>query len=190
MDIKNTFCVYTTIIEMLKDRNYNINKINTFDEFSVMYEENNFNIIDEDKKIYVNFHNDVKSFSKKDLENIVSHIKEKYGNINIIIVIKTKPNIIIDKEILNDVYKNVELFLFKNLTFNITRHVDMPTHIPLSAEEISEVLDKYKTNKNQFPKMLESDPVARYYGIKSGGMFKIIRKSQSSGEYITYRYVK
>jgi len=191
MDAKNTFSVYKTVIEMFKDRGYSISRNIGLDEFITMYDENNYDIVDDEEKIMAAFFSENKTISKKDLENIVLDAKEDYGNdIKIVIIMKNKPNINIEKELMNDVYKNIELFLFKNLTFNITRHVDMPQHIPLSPKEIAEVVEKYKTNKNQFPKMLTTDPIARYYGVSAGGMFKIIRKSQSSGEYISYRYVK
>ena len=56
--------------------------------------------------------------------------------------------------------------------------------------EIKEIVDKYDTKITKFPKMLSTDPIARYYGVRPGGMFKIIRQSASSGEYISYRSVR
>ena len=52
------------------------------------------------------------------------------------------------------------------------------------------VLEHYKIITAQMPKMLVKDPVSRYYGLKRGTIVKIIRTSPSSGEYITYRYVR
>jgi len=192
MDIKNTFHVYKTLTEMLSDRGYSISKDIDYEEFIIMYDENNYNITDDDDKIHVAFYKDTKTFVKKDLETMVYNIKKAFENpdINIIIILKDKPNAIIIKELMNDLYKNVEIFLFKNLTFNITKHDDMPKCIPLSESEINEISEKYNTKLSKFPKMLSTDPIARYYGIKSGGMFKIIRTSPSSGKYITYRHVR
>lgn len=192
MDIKNTFHVYQTLVEMLTDRGYDVSKHIDYDEFIIMYEENNYNITDNDNKVHVTFFKDVKTFSKKDLTDIVQNIKAEFDNenINIIIILRDKYNITIEKELAKELYKNVEIFLFKNLTFNITRHQDIPKHIPLTEEEAKEVLTKYKITKSQMPKMLATDPMARYYGVKSGGIFKIIRPSTSAGEYITYRYVR
>jgi DNA-directed RNA polymerase I, II, and III subunit RPABC1 len=45
-------------------------------------------------------------------------------------------------------------------------------------------------NKNHLPKILVRDPISRYYGAKSGDIFKVIRPSSASGEYITFRLVK
>ena len=192
MDIKNTFHVYQTIVEMLTDRGYSVSKNIDYDEFIIMYEENNYDITDNDNKIHVTFFKDTKTFSKKDLTEIVQNIKNEFDNenIKIIIILREKYNVTIEKELANELYRNVEIFLFKNLTFNITRHQDVPKHIPLNDVEIKEVIEKYKVRKNQIPKILSTDPMARYYGIKPGGMFKIIRPSTSAGEYVTYRYVR
>jgi DNA-directed RNA polymerase I, II, and III subunit RPABC1 len=191
MDINNTYKVYKTIIEMLIDRGYKVSRKIEYDEFFIMYEESNYDIIDDEGKIYVEFFKDTKSFGKKDLENIVQNLKDKYGEeIKIIIILKEKINVTIEKELVNPLYKNVEIFLFKNLIFNITKHNEVPKHIPMSKDEIKELLDKYRLSKTQIPKILSSDPMVKYYGLKPGDMFKIIRSSLSAGEYITYRYVR
>ena len=78
----------------------------------------------------------------------------------------------------------------KNMIFNITHHEFVPKHIILSKEEENEVLDKYSTNINKLPKIFKSDPVARYYGMKSNQICKIIRNSPEVGDYIYYRLVK
>jgi len=192
MDIKNTFRVYKTLTEMLTDRGYSISKDVDYDEFIIMYEENNYDITDNDNKIHIAFYKDTKTFGKKDLESMVQNIKDSFNdqNIKIIIILKDKPNVTIEKELTNDLYQNVEIFLFKNLLINIIRHNDMPIFILLSNEEEKEIIERYKTTKNKFPKIFTNDPVVKYYGCKPGNVLKIIRSSQSSGEYITYRVVR
>ena len=76
------------------------------------------------------------------------------------------------------------------MTFNITKHVFVPKHVILTMEEENEVLDKYQATKNKFPKMSIQDPVAKYYGMKSDQMVKILRNDSEVGLSISYRIVK
>lgn len=192
MDIKETYKVYNTILEMLHDRGYKIDKIRdvSYDEFMIMYEENNYDILDDEKKINVVFFKETKTFAKKDLESITQHSKLEYGeDIKIIIILKEKTKLI-SKELSNDLYKNVQLFLFKDLIFNKTKHSIVPKHILLSDDEAKSILNKYACTKNQLPKILSTDPIAQYYDMKPGNIVKIIRQSTASGDYISYRLVR
>jgi DNA-directed RNA polymerase I, II, and III subunit RPABC1 len=193
MEIATIYKVRKTLIELLTDRGYNMNPIDNvvLEDFTVMYEENNYDVVDVDKKIVGFFFKESKTFGKKDLDNVIDTILTTYDeDIHIIIVLKDKYNITIEKELANDIYKNVEIFLFKELYINITKHTLVPKHIPLSQEEITNVLKKYNLTKSQLPKISTKDPLTHYYGLKSGDMFKIIRSSSSSGQYITYRVVR
>ena len=51
------------------------------------------------------------------------------------------------------------------------------------------MLLKYNATKKQIPKILITDPVARYYGMRLGDMCKIIRKNKYIGSIISYRIV-
>ena len=195
---KNLYKVRQTLIEMITDRGYNIpeSEMISFEEFVIKYNNRNLDIYINDefknKKIYVYFHNDLKNFSKADLKNIMQKVSNQYEDedINLILILKDKENSAISKELTKEIYKNVEIFLRKNMMFNITKHEYVPKHIILTKEEEDELLEKYNTTKGKLPKISKSDPIAKYYGMKSDQICKIIRKSPEVGEYPYYRLVR
>ena len=81
----------------------------------------------------------------------------------------------------------IEIFTLTELTVNITEHELVPKHILLSLKEKEDLLKRYRIKDSQLPKILISDPVARYLGLKRGDVVKIERKSETAGKYITYR---
>lgn len=189
-DNKNLYKVRQTILEMIADRGYNIPESEniTIEEFIIKYNNRNIDININDK-FYVYFHNDTKSFSKKDLLSIMNkHIDN--NNINIIILLRDKENSAITKELSKEMYKNVEIFLKKNMIFNPTKHVMVPKHIILTKEEEVELLLRYNTTKGKLPKMSKMDPIAKYYGMKNDQICKIIRKSPEVGETSYYRLIR
>ena len=106
------------------------------------------------------------------------------------------------KEINNEL--QIEVFTLGDLVVNITEHElpyfrnqnyiyfymkkeIVPKHLLLSPEDKELLLKRYKIKEHQLPKILLSDPVARYLGLKRGDVVKIIRVSETAGKYITYR---
>ena len=197
-DKKILYKVRQTILEMINDRGYSVPEIEKilFEEFIIKYNNKNLDIyindIENNKKIYVYFHNEVKNYSKNDLKNIMQKLINEYqdSNINLILILREKENSAISKELTKDSYKNVEIFLKKNMIFNITKNEYVPKHILLNIEEEKELLDKYNTTKGKLPKISKTDPIAKYYGMKSDQICKIIRKSPEVGEYLYYRLVR
>jgi DNA-directed RNA polymerase I, II, and III subunit RPABC1 len=49
------------------------------------------------------------------------------------------------------------------------------------------VLRKYRAKEQQLPKILVTDPMAKYLGARKGNLVKIIRDSTTAGEYVVYR---
>jgi DNA-directed RNA polymerase I, II, and III subunit RPABC1 len=197
-DKKNLYKVRETILEMINDRGYLVHESEniTFEEFVLKYNNKNIDIFINDevknKKIYIHFHNDIKNFSKGDLKSITQKVISEFSDedINLILLLREKENSAVSKELMKEAYKNVEVFLKKNMLFNITHHVLVPKHILLSKEEEKDLLEKYNTNKGKLPKISKIDPIAKYYGMKSDQICKIIRKSPEVGEYIYYRLVR
>ncbi len=189
------FKVRKTVLEMIEDRNIKIPVIDknlTFEQFNVQYTANNIDIYINDeennKKVYIHFYNSDKSFGKKTLSDLIINITEKYqdDSILVILILKDKENNLVSKELQKPNYKNVEIFIQQSLIFNITRHVLVPEHRVLTEEEEKSL----KFNKKELPTILKTDPVAKYYGMKTGQICRIKRPSTVSGFTYYYRVVK
>jgi DNA-directed RNA polymerase I, II, and III subunit RPABC1 len=193
------FRVRKTTMEMLEDRGYEVSeedKNMNYEDFTDRLEENAINLVTINrtnpiKMAYVAFILDSKSFSKKDLVTLKALINEKYpSNKMTVIIVQDKQTPQISKELLNDEYKLYEIFSVKNLMFNITHHEIVPKHILLTQEESDLILKQYQTTRAQLPKLLTTDPVAKYYGMKAGDICKIVRQSPMTGESYYYRILK
>jgi DNA-directed RNA polymerase subunit H (RpoH/RPB5) len=77
----------------------------------------------------------------------------------------------------------------KRVLEDITKHDLVPEHIILSEAEKKNLLKQYQLELNQFPKILDTDPVALRIGAKPGQILKIIRKSHTAKEAVSYRLV-
>lgn len=81
----------------------------------------------------------------------------------------------------------IQWFSAKELRVNITHHILVPQHILLSTDEKQRLLQRYHMRESQLPRILSSDPIARYMGLKQGQVVKIVRPSESAGRSIFYR---
>ena len=85
--------------------------------------------------------------------------------------------------------RRFELFSEIELMVNPTKHELVPKHIPLSNEDKRSLLRNHKLRETDLPRIQATDPVACYFGMAKGQVFKIIRHSETSGEYFNYRLV-
>ena len=74
-------------------------------------------------------------------------------------------------------------------SFNIMDHKLVPFHEIISDDEREELFRKYKISPSDLPKILDTDPVAIFIGAEPGQIVKIIRKSHTAKEAVTYRLV-
>lgn len=176
------YIVRGNVIDMLRDRGYEMDDNPNKEEFSVMYRNNEYDILND--KVLVYFIKDSKNVSKKDLETIVS---KGVNYDKIIIISKEKCTPSVEKELMSQQYSHVELFIYQNLLMNISKHIYQPKFRVLSNEEVEEFLKSNKLKKTELPIIKKSDPIARYYGLRGGQVIKIIRQSPSAGEGIFYR---
>jgi len=175
------------ILNMLKIRKYKIDN----DEDFISSDEEVFlthKIDNENCKIYVFF---PKITTKVGVFTIRQYIKEMQQN-NIeqsIIVVKDSITAFAKQVFVEAKPLIIEYFKENELLVDKLNHILVPKHELLEDAEKKELLKIYKIKDIQLPKILNSDPISRYFGAKKGQVFKITRASESSGEYIYYRIV-
>ena len=192
------FKVWKTLNKMMEDRGYekNDNSDIKFEQFiSKLKQENGMNgiftKIDKSNREYrFRTYYDYIPTSKINTETI----KDFFG---IMKKFKVDSGIIITSGKLSQQAKQkiteintqikIEVFSLGELVVNITEYELVPKHILLSPEEKELLLKKYRIKPSQLPKILITDPVARYLGLKRGDVVKIVRVSETAGRYITYR---
>jgi DNA-directed RNA polymerase I, II, and III subunit RPABC1 len=196
-DRKKFYLARNTILDILEDRGYIVaeNLKMSIDEFMIQYDSGEMYIYtknsNEDKKsIYIYFHLENRNFQKKDLTNLITTVNNQYQNENIKIIVITRDKL--NQAILREIERtdNIESFILNQLIINITKHIMMPKFEVISDNEIEILLKEFSITKNQLPKILLTDPISRYFGVKSGDIFKITRSSPTTGLSISYRLVK
>jgi len=129
---------------------------------------------------------DEASVGIKTMKNFVIHISEKNFSTGIFIYqngITPSAN----KLIPTVTPAVIETFQENDLIVNITHHELVPKHIILADDEKKELLERYRLKESQLPRIQREDPVARYLGLRRGQVVKIIRRSETSGRYASYR---
>ncbi|KAJ0261223.1 hypothetical protein HA466_0043850 [Hirschfeldia incana] len=201
-EIRMLFRITKTINHMLKDRGYIVTDSElemTQEQFIEKYGENmerkDLVILktkknDDSDKIFVFFlqETNVKMVGTKScFERMVSH-----NVFRAILVLRKDINrfaasAITEANSRGKLY--LEYFKETELLMNVKEHAFVPEHIALTTEEKEALLEKYTVKENQLPRIQYTDPIAKYYGLKRGEVVKIIRNSETSGRYVTYRYV-
>ncbi|MCQ2069528.1 MAG: DNA-directed RNA polymerase subunit H [archaeon] len=79
-------------------------------------------------------------------------------------------------------------------TFNILEHRLVPEHHLLTEEEANKVLDQWNITRDQLPKIKSGDAALRvleeiHGPIEEGSVIKIVRKSETAQEFVSYRLV-
>ena len=91
------------------------------------------------------------------------------------------------KKIISDTKDfKIELFQEEELQYNITKHYLVPNHCIYGKKDSKESIEFKKKYSENFPVILKSDPVARFYAYEKGDIIKITRRNG----YVTFRIVK
>ncbi|HII94750.1 MAG TPA: DNA-directed RNA polymerase subunit H [Candidatus Methanofastidiosum sp.] len=72
---------------------------------------------------------------------------------------------------------------------NILDNEFVPEHTILTEEESNEILQRFNVTHDKLPLILDTDPVVKIIGAKSGDVIKIVRADSPAGESVFYRYV-
>jgi len=128
--------------------------------------------------------------------NNTNDFTSKYGSKNNVILIFNNESISTTvKSLLNKYDKlfqknggQLQYFTLQQLMFNPTKHEYVPTHTKLTEEEAKEFMKEYMTRtKMHMHVILQSDPIAKWIGLKHGDIVKINRYNENSGESFSYR---
>ena len=188
--------VRRTILEMCKDRGYQVPEVvaskeemqkylteyQTVGHFMMFLDQN-------DKKVAVIVIKSDSQISERSIEGVANRVIEAdiYRAVLVSNRSLTSSAEKLLKKLENESKLIIEFFTTSDLMINITHHEMVPRHIVCTREEKELVLKKYKAKESQLPKILVSDPVARYYGIRKGELMKIIRTSETAGFHVVYR---
>ncbi|XP_006663193.1 DNA-directed RNA polymerase V subunit 5A [Oryza brachyantha] len=199
VESKRLFLARRTALEMLRDRGYSVPEeeiARTLPEFRAWWGEKSeierlaFTttlVSDPSKKVQI-------VFCPPEPVKIAT-IREIYRqtegeNLSRLILILQSRILSRARESIKEIFKlKVDIFQVTELLVNITKHVLKPKHEVLSAAQKAKLLKQYNVEDSQLPRMLETDPVARYYGLDKGTVVKVIYDSELTGNHVAYRCV-
>jgi DNA-directed RNA polymerase I, II, and III subunit RPABC1 len=83
----------------------------------------------------------------------------------------------------------VEYFTFAEMQINIMEHELQPEFCVLSDAEARALLVQHRIKLTQLPRLLATDPCARYLGVRRGTVVRITRRPPGANELTTFRVV-
>jgi len=199
-EVARLWKINRTIHELVQDRGYEVAEdelamdLQTFKEQyarngSVDRASLNFftNVAGEPSKSIFVFFSDEKNVGIKTMKKFIGILEEKKIGSGIIIYSHTMTPA--SKKVIHTMSASYRLEEFPeaDLLVNITHHKLVPRHEVLSPEQKRFLLERYRLRETQLPRIMLSDPVARYYGLRRGQVVKITRPSETAGRYASYR---
>ncbi|XP_072974997.1 DNA-directed RNA polymerase V subunit 5A-like [Typha angustifolia] len=193
------FLARRTLLEMLRDRGYAVDAAEidrSLADFRAWWEEkpdlehlafSSHLLSDSSKEVHAIFcgTDPVKLATIRDIYSRFS--KENLSRLIVVLQSKMTSKA---REAIKDISKfKIETFQITDLLVNITKHVLMPRHDVLTTEEKDNLLKKYSVEDKQLPRMLETDAIARYYGLEKGTVVKVSYDGELTGSHVTYRCV-
>jgi DNA-directed RNA polymerase subunit H (RpoH/RPB5) len=190
--LKNTVHMLTNR-KLLKSDNLddNIKKITALNSDDMIYP-----IILDNPEIYYPKGSNYKILYLKFINQKITGITKTSNIGEFLISKKDFPKIIVVSSISNKTedqirhdYPFTEIFMEKNLMIDIVKHISVPKHELLTAEQSKAVIEDYNTKKRELPKIYRGDHVIKYFNGQIGQIVKIIRPSEVSGLAPYYRLI-
>ncbi len=72
---------------------------------------------------------------------------------------------------------------------NVLKHEMVPEHVVMSEEEVQDLLARYRIELRQLPKILVTDPACKEIGAKKDDVVRIVRRSLTADEAVSFRLV-
>ncbi|XP_065868005.1 DNA-directed RNA polymerase V subunit 5C isoform X1 [Euphorbia lathyris] len=190
-----------TVLEMLRDRGYSVPEpdlTRSLSEFRTeFYEGDKINI--ERLRISASLPSNpyenvlvvfmgTEEIKKADIGRLNNQISNKESLKRLILVLQNKMNHFAKKELLKWTFP-VEIFQITELLSNITKHLLQPKYEMLTTAQKQQLLNEYKAEEKQLPRMVKDDAIARYYGLKKGQVLKVSYKGGIVDSIVTYRCI-
>ena len=168
---------------MMRDRGYDVKDfLNTTktvkkldnDKYKEMFDTNinTFDITMGEEKIMICFYNS--KLGINEFKELIEKLKEvKVDHVVLILQHNLTPRA--KKLRLENPEIEMEVFLMKEMTFNITKHVLVPKHELLDAKHTELIIKKFG---KKIPYIKSTDKLVRYYNGKIDNIFKIYRKNE------------
>tara|TARA_Y100000748_G_scaffold284463_1_gene266265 strand:- start:2895 stop:3536 length:642 start_codon:yes stop_codon:yes gene_type:complete len=192
-----------TIIEMLENRGYDMTHHKSFEPAYSNNSSMDPIIVSNDKEV-VEVHYELTSTrtNHKNVSKKVNQIVEKRTDedkkkaLTIIFLVSDSMTPSVKEAIrvlTNKLGIFIQVFPIRTLMYNITKHQNVPEHIRIPKSEYSKYVDDlldslHIESLDKLPKILDTDPVAMFIGMRPGDLCKITRPSLSAGVHIVYRY--
>lgn len=77
--------------------------------------------------------------------------------------------------------------IYRKFVVVAPEHPAVPKHEVMTADEITELCQRYHTTRDKFPRLLHTDTMAVWLGVRPGDMVRIYRVCPNMGEQIVYR---
>ena len=207
MDFENIYKSRKVILEMLQMRGFDTSNYDsqTKEELNILYQQHGSKgnseidtldiIVEGDNKIFVKY----LTTNKIRNQIIVNTIDEIYesdileNNDVLVIITKDKATYqgTLEEHINRIFYKDAifaQVLWLNSLLFNITEHDLVPKYRIMTQEEKKALMDKfYLDDEKNLPKILVTDPVAKFYGVRIGDLCEIEYNNETNGRNKFYR---